>query len=241
LTHYCGRLGRVPPQGPALLIWLADSTAVAFLWISFEPGARVPNSLRHRIVTADAEGEGATIRTHHDELKHWGRSWKGRIGAPPMGKQRSGQPSRRGVLVFDGRPQISRRYPSTGWRKRMACCSQATSTRIKLTTRTGKPVLAVADATVLTHETVFQTMYLLSQRAVPLRNPITIETVSGKHDHTQPRGGQFAHLRTLAAWESSREDRRPCASGASDCPNRCSGDARGRISISRSRPRQRGL
>src|SRR5437660_7741185 len=45
------------------------STAVAFMWISFEPGARVPKRLRHRVFTADSEGDGATIATHHDELK----------------------------------------------------------------------------------------------------------------------------------------------------------------------------
>jgi len=91
LTHYCGRLGRVPRRAsPSHLAGGFNGSGVP--WISFEPGARVPNSLRHRIVTADAEGEGATIRTHHDELKHWG-SWKDGLARLRWAKQRSGQPS----------------------------------------------------------------------------------------------------------------------------------------------------
>jgi hypothetical protein len=47
----------------------AGATVVMFLWIALEPGTRVPNTLRHRVLTADSAAEGAVIGTHHTELQ----------------------------------------------------------------------------------------------------------------------------------------------------------------------------
>ena len=52
-------------------------SVVVFIWVAFEPGVRVPNKLRHRVVTADATAEGAVIGTHHTALKVLGNPVQG--------------------------------------------------------------------------------------------------------------------------------------------------------------------
>src|SRR2546428_1684867 len=89
----------------------AGGSVVIFVWIAFDRAAHIPNKLRHRIFTTDSMAEAAVIGTHHTEL---------RVLAPPVKGTNwlaSDAPSndpdnhhRRGIIVFDGRAQISRRY-----------------------------------------------------------------------------------------------------------------------------------
>ena len=40
-----------------------------FMQVAFETQARVPDRLKHRVITADTSLEGAVVGTHHAELK----------------------------------------------------------------------------------------------------------------------------------------------------------------------------
>ena len=127
------------------------STAVAFMWVSFESGARVPKRLRHRVFTADSEGEGATIGTHHDELKVLGPPVEGtdwRVSDGPSNDPDNHH--RRGIIVVEGRPQISRRYAVDWIVEKNGAMFSGDEHANQSYYAYGKPVLAVANAIVVT-------------------------------------------------------------------------------------------
>jgi Peptidase family M23 len=123
---------------------------VVFMWMAFDAGARVPNKLRHRVVMADAAVEGAVIGTHHAELKVLrspvqGSNWL----ASDAPSNDSDNHHRRGVFVAEGRAAISRRY-AIDWMQVENGASFSGDARDKRSYYAyGKPVLAVADATVV--------------------------------------------------------------------------------------------
>jgi Peptidase family M23 len=126
-------------------------SVVVFLWIALEHGARVPNKLRQRVVTAEFVAEGAVIATHHTELLV--------LGSPVMGTNwlADDGPSndrenhhRRGILVFEGRMLLSRRY-AIDWQQNQNGMTFSGDASDKRSYHAyGKPVLAVADGTVVT-------------------------------------------------------------------------------------------
>ena len=97
------------PSGGAGRTLAGGSSAVVFIAVALDAGARVPNRLRHRIVTTDSTVEGAEVGTHHTQLRI--------LGPPVTGPDwlaRSGPGNdsyhRRGTLVLNGRATIDRRY-----------------------------------------------------------------------------------------------------------------------------------
>jgi hypothetical protein len=127
------------------------ATVVVFLWIALDHGAHVPNKLRHRILTADSAIEGAVIGTHNTELKV--------LGPPVMGTNwlADDGPSndqdnhhRRGILVFEGRALISRRYAIDWQQNQNGKDFSGDASDKRSYYAYGKPVLAVADSTVVT-------------------------------------------------------------------------------------------
>ena len=77
------------------------SSAVVFMWVAFDPGARVPNKLRHRVVAADAITEGAVI---YDPPYSAQSAWEPSEGLELVGircaEQRCGQSSSARNLRF---------------------------------------------------------------------------------------------------------------------------------------------
>jgi hypothetical protein len=171
---------------------------VVFMWVVFEPGARLPNKLRHQVVTANATAEGADIGTHHTKLKV--------LRSPVQGSNwlASDAPSndtdnhhRRGIFVFDGHALISRRY-AIDWMQVENGASFSGDARDKRSYYAyGKPVLAVADATVV-----------VAKDGLPDNVPghntpehegfhpavaLTMDTVGGNTITLDLRDGQFAH------------------------------------------------
>jgi hypothetical protein len=127
------------------------ATVVVFLWIALDHGAHVPNKLRHRILTADSAAEGAVIGTHHTELKVLGppvtgTNWLADDG--PSNDQDNHH--RRGILVFQGREQISRRYAIDWQQSQNGKTFSGDASDKRSYYAYGKPVLAVADGTVVT-------------------------------------------------------------------------------------------
>jgi hypothetical protein len=118
--------------------------AMASSWV------HVPSHLRHRLVTTDATTEGAVIGTHHTELKV--------LRSPVQGSNwlASDAPSndednyhRRGIFIIGGHSLISRRY-AIDWMQLENGASFSGDARDKRSYYAyGKPVLAVADATVV--------------------------------------------------------------------------------------------
>ena len=126
----------------------AGASVVVYLSIALQRGAHVPDRLMHRLFTSDSTVEGATIGTHHTQLHV--------LGPPVEGAnwQASGGPSndshhRRGILVMEGSAVISRRY-AIDWLQIENGTTFTGDVRDKRSYHAyGKPVLAVADSTVV--------------------------------------------------------------------------------------------
>ena len=184
-------------KGTASLIE-AGHGIVVFMWVSFEPGARVPSRLRHRVVTAEATTEGAVIGTHHTELKV--------LRSPVLGSNwlASDAPSndednhhRRGIFVVGGHSLISRRYAIDWISVENGASFSGDASDKRSYFAYGKPVVAVADATVV-----------IAKDGLPDNVPghntpehegfhpaiaITMDTVGGNTITLDLGDGQFAH------------------------------------------------
>jgi hypothetical protein len=176
----------------------AGHSLVVFMWVPFERGAHVPSHLRHRLVTADATTEGAVIGTHSTELKV--------LRSPVSGSDwlASDAPSndednhhRRGIFVVGGHSLISRRYAIDWMQVENGASFSGDARNNRAYHAYGKPVVAVADSTVVTARDGLPDN-------VPGHNmpghdgfspavPITMETVTGNTITLDLGGGQFAH------------------------------------------------
>ncbi len=93
----------------------AGATVVLFMQVTLDSTAHMPGTLRHRVSSGDSSVEGAVIGTHRVALKlleppvH-GAEWQASDG-PSNDRDNH---HRRGLLVLDGRPSISRRF-ATDW------------------------------------------------------------------------------------------------------------------------------
>jgi hypothetical protein len=191
-------VGGSQDRSGALTQLAGGSSLVVFLWVAFEPGATAPKQLRHRVVMADNAADGAVIGTHHTALKV--------LGSPVRGANwlASDAPSndadnhhRRGIFVYDGRALISRRY-AIDWMQVENGVSFSGDPRDKRAYYSyGKPVVAVADATVVTARDGLPDN-------VPGHNtpghqgfnpavPITMDTVAGNTITLDLGSGQFAY------------------------------------------------
>lgn len=170
------------------------ATVVAFMQIVLDAQQRVPDRLKHRVLTANSSIEGAVVDTHHTDLK---------VLVPPLqgtGWHASDGPSndrdnhhRRGLLVLDGRPSISRRYATDWFLTKDGVSSKGDERDRRSYYSYGQPVLAVASGTIVTARDGMPDNVPGPaddfQRAVP----ITLETVTGNTVILDLGGGQFAH------------------------------------------------
>jgi hypothetical protein len=171
----------------------AGATLVAFMWIPFENETRVPSRLRHRLATTNSSLEGAIISTRRTELH---------LLAPPLqgaGWMASDGPSndpenhhRRGILALNGELVISRRY-AIDWMLYKNGTSVSGDARDKRSYYAyGKPVLAVADATVVKAQDGLPDNVPGPVETFHPAVPITMDTVGGNTITLDLGGGQYA-------------------------------------------------
>jgi hypothetical protein len=174
----------------------AGATVVVFMQVALDAHVRVPDKLSHRLVTADDSVEGAFIDTHHTKLRTLappvrGTDWYASDG-PSNDRENH---HRRGLLVLDGRPVISRRYAidwflTNGkkwpWRE-----GDSHETRSYFSY--GQPVYAVASGTVVTARDGMPDNYPGPVEDFRVAGPLTLETATGNMIVLDLGGGQFAH------------------------------------------------
>ena len=126
-------------------------SVAVFLWIALEHGVSVPSHLRQRVTTAEFVAEGAVVATHHRELLVLGPPVTGANWLADDGPSNDPENHhRRGILVFQGRALISRRY-AIDWQQNQNGKDYSGDASDKRSYYAyGKPVLAVADSTVVT-------------------------------------------------------------------------------------------
>jgi hypothetical protein len=169
------------------------ATVVVFLWITLDNGRHVPNKLRHRILTADSAAEGAVIGTHQTELKVLGppvtgTNWLADDG-PSNGEDNH---HRRGILVFQGRALITRRYAIDWLQSQNGKTFSGDASDKRSYYAYGKPVLAVADSTVVTARDGLPDNVPGHNEGFHPAVPITPDTVFGDNIVLDLGGHQFA-------------------------------------------------
>jgi hypothetical protein len=172
------------------------ANVVVYVEVALDAHARVPNQLKHRVLTADDSIEGAVVGTHHTKVKTLlapvrGANWYASDG-PSNDRDNH---HRRGLLVFDGRPTISRRYAidwflTNGqkwpWREGDAHDKNAYFSY-------GQPVYAVAGGTVVAARDGVPDNYPGPVDDYRVAGPLTLETASGNMIVLDLGDGQFAH------------------------------------------------
>jgi len=172
------------------------ANVVVYMQVAFDAHARVPDKLKHRVFTADDSIVGAVVGTHHTKVKTLvapvrGANWYASDG-PSNDRDNH---HRRGLLVFDGRPSISRRFAidwflTNGkkwpWREGDAHDKNAYFSY-------GQPVYAVASGTVVAARDGVPDNYPGPVEDYRVAGPLTLETASGNMIVLDLGGGQFAH------------------------------------------------
>jgi hypothetical protein len=202
-------------------------TAVIFMTIAFSRDSAIAYRLVHRVVTTEAVATGAVIGTHHTTLHVLGPPLAGPdwLAADGPGNDPDNH-HRRGILIFDGRPVISRRY-AVDWKQVKEGVSFSGDPLDKRSFYSyGKAVLAVADGRVVTARDGLPDNIPGHNEAFHPAVPITLETVAGNTITIDLGDGQFAyyfHLQpgSLLVKEGERVRRGQVLARVG-----CSGDAR---------------
>jgi hypothetical protein len=188
--------GQSPANAPSPRVVNPGATVVAYMQVALDANAHVPKKLRHRVVSADDAIEGAVIGTHHTRLK---------VLAPPVRGadwHASDGPSndrdnhhRRGLLVLDGGPSISRRF-ATDWFKTSGKIYKWRDGDAHEKTAYfsyGQPVYAVASGTVVTARDGMPDNYPGPVEDFRVAGPLTLETATGNLVVLDIGDGQFAY------------------------------------------------
>ena len=202
-------------------------TAVVFMYISFDSRSHIPDKLLHRVITLDSLAKGAIVATRHTSLHVLGPPLEGTdwLAADGPGNAPDNH-HRRGVLIIDGRPVISRRY-AIDWKQVKDGVSFSGDSLDKQSYHAyGRNVLAVADGYVVTATDGLPDNIPGHNEAFHPAVPITLETVAGNTITLSLGDGQFAyymHLQpgSLRVKAGEREHRGQVLARVG-----CSGDAR---------------
>lgn len=176
------------------LIIGGGQSAIVYMWIEFDRGSRIPNSLVHRVTANLGEVEGAMIATRNGQL---------RVLGPPVGgtdwiaddgpSNDEDNHHRRGVIILDGQAVDSRRY-AIDWKQLREGASYSGDARnVHSYHCYGKPVLAVADGRVVTARDGLPENIPGHGDSFHPAIPITLETVAGNTITLDIGGGQFAY------------------------------------------------
>ena len=188
------------------------ATIVAFIWIPFEKGARVPDLLLHRVVTTDSASiEGAIVGTRYTELHLLGPPVHGDDWMASDGP--SNDPSnhhRRGVLIYNGQLHLSRRFAVDWFLYKKPASDSRDPHDLNSYASFGQPVFAVADATVVTARDGLPDNVPGPVATFHPAVPITMDTVGGNHIVLDLGGGQYAWYFHLHPGSLPGQGRRPC-------------------------------
>jgi hypothetical protein len=173
-------------------------TAIAFVCIAFDRGSPIPDKLLHHVVTTGSMADGAVISTRHTALHVLGPPLEGANWVAGDGP--SNDPDnhhRRGIFVLGGRAVISRRYAIDWKQVKDGATFSGDSSDVRSYFAYGKPVLAVADARVVTARDGLPDNVPGHGESFHPAVPITMETVAGDTITLDLGGGQFAYYMHL--------------------------------------------
>lgn len=178
----------------------AGGTVVVYLWVVIDHGTPMPNRLAHRLTLADSITDGPVVTTHHIQLLVLGPPVRGKEWLAGDGPGNgSDNHHRRGLLVVDGHPQISRRF-AIDWQQVDNGATFSGDASDKRSYHSyGRPVMAVSDATVVLARDGLPDNVPGHNEGFHPAVPITPDTVAGNAIVLDLGGQQFAHYLHLQA------------------------------------------
>jgi|KBSSwiStaDraftv2_1062776.scaffolds.fasta_scaffold00443_34 hypothetical protein len=198
--HHMGKQivgDEIPPaEDDAQRQLAAGETVVVYLSITLDTGVRIPNRLRHRVLTDDSAVEGATIGTHHDKLRVLGSPLEGAHWLAGSGPSNDSH-HRRQILLLNGQPHISSRYAIDWMQVENGSAFSGDERDNRSYHSYGKPVLAVADAKVITVKDGIPENIPGHFGKGSLAVPMSMETLLGNTITLDLGGGQFAYYAHL--------------------------------------------
>jgi len=172
------------------------ATVVLYTQVRLDAQARVPEKLRHRVLTADDSVEGAITGTHHTKLKVLlppvrGTDWHASDG-PSNDRENH---HRRGLLVLNGSPSISRRFATDWFRTngKIYKWREGDAHEKSSYFSYGQSVYAVASGTVVMARDGMADNYPGPVEDFRVAGPLTLETACGNLVVLGVGDGQFAH------------------------------------------------
>jgi murein DD-endopeptidase MepM/ murein hydrolase activator NlpD len=190
------KIGGQPSANASKRLVDAGATVIVFMQVGFDSRARLPDRLRHRVLTAGDSIEGAVATTHRTELKvlvppvrgaHWHAS-----DGPSNDRENH---HRRGGLVLDGRRSISSRY-ATDWfltNGKIYKWHNGDAHDKNSYYSYGQSVFAVGDGTIVAARDGMPDNYPGPVEDFRRAVPLTFETALGNMIVLDLGGGQFAH------------------------------------------------
>jgi murein DD-endopeptidase MepM/ murein hydrolase activator NlpD len=176
----------------------AGSTLVVFISIALDGKAAVPMKLFHRVTITGGMADGAIIDTHHTKLLLLGPPVEGTDWLASDGPSNDQENHhRRGIFLVDSRVVISRRYAIDWLQARNGANFSGNKRDYRSYYAYAKPVLAVADGTVVTAKDGLPDNVPGHDNEFHPAVPITMDTVAGNTITLDLGAGQFAYYMHL--------------------------------------------
>jgi hypothetical protein len=180
-------IGRRGKDAGAVTTLQSGDSALLYLMLTFDAGSKVPTHLRHHFVTASGEVSGASIATNHDVLPV--------LGAPLLGSSwlaetglSNANGHRRGNVVLEGHSVISRRYAFDWIKVENGVVFSGDEKNNTSYFSYGQPVIAVADAVVVS---VTDNIPQNTPKQAPAV-PMTHSTIAGNNIQLDIGEGHYA-------------------------------------------------
>jgi len=171
-------------------------TSVVFISVALAPGISAPIRLLHRVLTDGSAIDGALIGTHHETLKVLGPPVEGAHWLAGSGPSNDSH-HRRQILFLDGRSHISSRYAIDWMRIEGGTGFSGDARSNQSYYAYGKPVLAVADARVVSVKNGIPENIPGHFGAGRIAVPMNLETFFGNTITLDLGGGIFAYYAHL--------------------------------------------
>jgi murein DD-endopeptidase MepM/ murein hydrolase activator NlpD len=196
MVQYVGGKAAANPKGSTVIA--GGQSAIIFMMAAFDHESQIPGKVLHQVVIGDFIARGAIITTNSPALRVLGPPLEGEDWLAADGPSNDlDNHHRRGVIVFDGRSVISRRYAIDWKQVRDGVSFSGDSRDVRSYYSYDKPVLAVADGRVVAARDGLPNNIPGHGDAFHPAVPITLDTVAGNTLTLDLGGGQFAYYMHL--------------------------------------------
>jgi Peptidase family M23 len=192
MVQYVG--GESVPNPKENVVIAGGQSAIVFMMASFDLDSQIPIKVLHHVVIGDSIAEGAIITTNSPALRVLGPPVEGGNWIADDGPSNGpDNHHRRGVIIFGGRPVISRRYAIDWTQVRDGITFNGDSREVRSYYAYDKTVLAVADGIVITARDGLPNNIPGHGDGFHPAVPITLETIAGNTITLDLGEGQFAY------------------------------------------------